>query len=54
MELADYKKDQLFILEKAFEKKWEMRKIVRETYNKDLRRGDFEKVSEWFEEFQRN
>jgi predicted nucleic acid-binding protein len=51
MELADYKKDSLFIVDKAIEKKWEMRKIIRETYNKDLKRGDFEKVFEWFNGF---
>src|SRR5437899_10896735 len=36
------------------EKKWEMRKILRETYNKDLRRGDFDKVLEWFEQFRQD
>src|SRR6266481_1630519 len=51
LELADYKKDSLFVIEKAIEKKWEMRKILRETYKKDLKRGDFEKVIEWFKEF---
>ena len=51
MELADYKKDSLFVIDKAIEKKWEMRKILRETYNKDLKRGDFEKVFDWFNEF---
>src|SRR3989338_1592075 len=51
MELADYKKDSLFVIDKAIEKKWEMRKILRETYNKDLRRGDFEKVLDWFNGF---
>lgn len=51
MELADYKKDSLFIIDKAIEKKWEMRKILRETYNKDLKRGDFEKVFDWFNGF---
>jgi len=53
MELADYKKDSLFVIDKAIEKKWEMRKILRETYNKDLRRGDFEKVLDWFNEFRK-
>ena len=51
MEMADYKKDSLFVIDKAIEKKWEMRKILRETYNKDLRRGDFEKVLDWFNTF---
>jgi predicted nucleic acid-binding protein len=51
MELADYKKDSLFVIDKAIEKKWEMRRILRETYNKDLKRGDFEKIFEWFNNF---
>jgi len=51
MEAADYKKDSLFFVDKAIEKKWEMRKIMRETYNKDLGRGDFEKIFNWFVEF---
>lgn len=54
MEAADYKKDSLFFVDKAIEKKWEMRKIMRETYNKDLGRGDFEKVFNWFVEFLKN
>jgi predicted nucleic acid-binding protein len=54
MELADYKKDSLFLVDKAIEKKWEMRKILRETHKKDLKRGDFEKVYEWFEEFKQD
>lgn len=51
MELADYKKESLFIIDKAIEKKWEMRKIIQQTYKKDLKRGDFEKVYDWFNEF---
>ena len=51
MELADYQKDNLFVIEKAMEKKWEIRKILREAGNKDLRRGDFDKVFEWFNRF---
>lgn len=54
MELADYKKESLFVIDKAIEKKWEMRKIIRATDKKDLRRGDFEKVYEWFNEFRQD
>lgn len=54
MEMADYKKDSLFVIDKAIEKKWEMRKIIRATDKKDLRRGDFEKVYEWFNEFRQD
>ena len=54
MEMADYKKESLFVIDKAIEKKWEMRKIIRATDKKDLRRGDFEKVYEWFNEFQQD
>ncbi|MDO8486575.1 MAG: hypothetical protein Q7S77_02685 [Candidatus Staskawiczbacteria bacterium] len=51
MEVADYKKDNIFLFEKAMEKKWEMRKIFRETYKKDLKSGDFDKVLDWFLDF---
>lgn len=51
MELADYQKDSLFVVDKAINKKWEMRKILRETYKKDLRQGDFDKVFDWFKSF---
>jgi predicted nucleic acid-binding protein len=54
MELADYKKESLFVVDKAIEKKWEMRKIIRATDKKDLRKGDFEKVYEWFNEFRQD
>jgi predicted nucleic acid-binding protein len=54
MELADYKKESLFIIDKAIDKKWEMRKIIRATDKKDLRSGDFEKVYEWFNEFRQD
>jgi len=54
MELADYKKESLFVIDKAIEKRWEMRKIIRATDKKDLRRGDFEKVYEWFNEFRQD
>lgn len=53
MELADYKKESLFVIEKAMEKKWEMRKIMRELSKKDLRRGDFDKVFNWFDDFRK-
>ena len=54
MEMADYKKESLFVIDKAIEKRWEMRKIIRATDKKDLRRGDFEKVYEWFNEFRQD
>lgn len=51
MELADYKKDNIFIVEKALEEKWEMRRILREANQKCLREGDFEKVADWVNGF---
>jgi hypothetical protein len=51
MELADYKKDSIFIIEKAIDKKWEMRKILRNVYAKDLKGGDLEKIQDWFRDF---
>lgn len=51
MEVADYKKDSLFVIDKVIDKRWEMRRIIRETYKKDLRASDFEKVLDWFSDF---
>ena len=50
MEMADYKKDDLFI-ERARSKKWEMRKILRERDNKKLKDVDFENTIDWFDDF---
>ncbi len=50
MELADYKKDYLF-LENKLQEKWEIRKITRQTYQKDLSKKHFEVVKEWFADF---
>lgn len=53
MELADYKKESIFI-SKALSKKWETRKILREVNNnngKNLKIGDFEMIQEWTEDF---
>lgn len=50
MEAADFKKDSLYFIEKVVDKKWELRKTVRDSYRKDLRRGDFYKVQDWIEE----
>ncbi len=52
MEMADYKKEDLFI-EKARSKKWEMRKILREKDNKELKSVDFENTIDWFEDFKK-
>ena len=35
MEAADFKKDSVYFVQKAIEEKWEIRKIVRESYEKD-------------------
>jgi len=50
MEAADFKKDSLYFIEKVVDKKWELRKAIRESYRKDLARGDFYKVQDWIEE----
>lgn len=52
MEMADYKKEDLFI-QRARSKKWEMRKILREKDNKDLKSVDFENAIDWFEDFKK-
>lgn len=50
MEAADFEKESLYFIEKVMNKKWELRKAVRESYRKDLKRGDFYKVQDWIEE----
>jgi len=52
MEMADYKKEDLFI-ERARSKKWEFRKILREKDNKELKSVDFESAIDWFEDFKK-
>ena len=52
MEMADYKKEDLFI-ERARSKKWEFRKILREKNNKELKSVDFENTVDWFEDFKK-
>ncbi|MBA7492133.1 hypothetical protein ES702_02682 [subsurface metagenome] len=47
MEAADFKKDHIYVLKKAVDEKWEIRRIVREVYKKDLRYGDFCNVEDW-------
>ncbi|MFA6422874.1 MAG: hypothetical protein WCW17_00300 [Patescibacteria group bacterium] len=51
MEMADYKKDSLFITDRIINKKWETRKVLREVYKKTLRESDYEELSEWLKEF---
>lgn len=50
MEAADFQKESLYFIEKVVAKKWELKKAVRESYRKDLARGDFYKVQDWIEE----
>ena len=53
MEMADYKKDAVFVADKALNEKWEMRKILRNSYDKRLTTSDFEKIMDWFEDFKK-
>ncbi|MEA1912420.1 MAG: hypothetical protein U9N06_01090 [candidate division WOR-3 bacterium] len=50
MEAADFKKDSLYVVKKAIDEKWEIRKIIRDSYQKDLKTGDFYNISDWTEE----
>jgi hypothetical protein len=52
MEMADYKKDALFI-DQAMGKKWEVRKILREISSKNLKDTHFDAISDWFEDFKK-
>ena len=47
MEAADFKKNSIYVLRKAVDEKWGMRRIVREVYEKDLGYGDFCNISDW-------
>ena len=48
MEIADIKKDEAFIWKKL-QKKWELKKILRERYKKDLNNDDFEEISNYLQ-----
>lgn len=50
MEAADFKKDSTYIIHKAMDEKWEIRRIIRDSYQKDLITGDFYNISFWIEE----
>lgn len=50
MEAADFKKDSIYLAQKAIKEKWEIRKIMRQSYEKDLKEGSFDNVSDWIEE----
>lgn len=50
MEAADFKKDSMYFFDKIADKKWELRRVIREAYRKDLTRGDFYKIEEWIKE----
>lgn len=50
MEAADFKKDSIYIFRKAVEENWEVRKILRNVYRKDLKYGDFCNISDWIED----
>ena len=54
MEAADYEKDFIYLERKAIREKWEISKILRQRYEKDLSEGDFYNVSDWIEMLKSN
>jgi predicted nucleic acid-binding protein len=50
MEAADFRKDSIYFSQKMTKGNWEIRKIIRQSYKKDLNEGDFDGVSDWVEE----
>jgi len=50
MEAADFKKDSIYFIQKAIDEKWEIRRIIRQSYEKNLKEGDFYNISDWVEE----
>ena len=53
MEAADFKKDSIYLIEKAMNQKWEIRKIIRSSDRKDLKEGDFSNVSDWIDDLRK-
>jgi len=50
MEAADFRKDHVYFTHKAMDDKWDIRRIIRKSYEKDLKEGDFLNISDWVEE----
>ncbi len=53
MEAADFKKEAIYFVQKAIDEKWEIKKITRQCYEKDLREGDFYNVSDWIDDLRK-
>jgi predicted nucleic acid-binding protein len=53
MEAADFKKESIYFVQKVIDEKWEIKKITRQCYEKDLREGDFYNVSDWIDDLRK-
>jgi hypothetical protein len=51
MEMADYKKQSLYVIEKLINKKWEARKVLSNVRNTDLDERQLDDAHNWFDEF---
>lgn len=51
MEMADYKKGSLYVVNKLVNKKWEPRKVLSSIRNTDLNETQLDEAHDWFVEF---
>ena len=51
MEMADYKKGSLYVVNKLVNKKWEPRKVLSSIRNTDLNESQLDEAHDWFVEF---
>lgn len=51
MEMADYKKQSLYVIDKLVNRKWEARKVLSKARSTDLNESQLEDAHSWFDEF---
>lgn len=51
MEMADYKKESIYVIDRLVNKKWEPRKVLANIRNTDLNKSQLEDAGNWFDEF---
>lgn len=51
MEMADYKKESLYVIDKLVNRKWEARKVVSNVRNTDLNESQLIDAHNWFADF---
>lgn len=51
MEMGDYKKESLYVVDKLVNRKWEARKVLSKVRNTDLNESQLHEAQNWFDEF---